>query len=58
MTFANSYQPGQTSYQISGAKVLKNRDPATTRTPAHGEFTFALIDVTTGQEYRPDHERG
>ena len=49
-TFANSYQPGQTSYQISGTKVLKNADPATTRTPADGEFTFALIDVTTGQE--------
>ena len=49
MTFANSYQPGQTSYQISGTKVLKNADPATTRTPADGEFTFALIDVTTGQ---------
>ena len=50
MTFANSYQPGQTSYQISGTKVLENADPATTRTPADGEFTFALIDVTTGQE--------
>lgn len=50
MTFANSYQPGQTSYQISGAKVLENADPATTRTPADGEFTFALIDVATGQE--------
>lgn len=50
MTFANSYQPGQTSYQISGTKVLKNADPATTRTPADGEFTFALIDVATGQE--------
>ena len=50
MTFANSYQPGQTSYQISGTKVLKNADPATTRMPADGEFTFALIDVTTGQE--------
>ena len=50
MTFANSYQPGQTSYQISGTKVLKNAAPATTRTPADGEFTFALIDVTTGQE--------
>lgn len=50
MTFANSYQPGQTSYQIYGTKVLKNADPATTRTPANGEFTFALIDVATGQE--------
>lgn len=50
MAFANSYQPGQTSYQISGTKVLKNADPATTRTPADGEFTFALIDVATGQE--------
>lgn len=50
MTFANSYQPGQTSYQISGTKVLKNADPATTRTPADGEFTFALIDMATGQE--------
>lgn len=50
MTFANSYQPGATSYQISGTKVLKNADPATTRTPADGEFTFALIDVATGQE--------
>ena len=50
MTFANSYQPGQTSYQISGTKVLENADPATTRTPAAGEFTFALIDVATGQE--------
>lgn len=50
MTFANSYQPGQTSYQISGNKVLENADPATTRTPADGEFTFALIDVATGQE--------
>ena len=50
MTFTNSYQPGQTSYQISGTKVLKNADPATTRTPADGEFTFALIDVATGQE--------
>ncbi len=50
MTFANSYQPGQTSYQISGTKVLENADPATTRTPADGEFTFALIDVATGQE--------
>lgn len=50
MTFANSYQPGQTSYQISGTKVLENTDPATTRTPADGEFTFALIDVATGQE--------
>ena len=50
MTFANSYQPGQTSYQISGTKVLENVDPATTRTPADGEFTFALIDVATGQE--------
>ena len=50
MTFANSYQPGQTSYQISGTKVLENADPATTRTHADGEFTFALIDVATGQE--------
>lgn len=50
MTFANSYQPGQTSYQISGTKVLENADPATTRTPADGEFTFVLIDVATGQE--------
>lgn len=50
MTFANSYQPGQISYQISGTKVLENADPATTRTPADGEFTFALIDVATGQE--------
>lgn len=50
MTFANSYQPGQTSYQISGTKVLENADPATTRTPADGEFTFALIEVATGQE--------
>ena len=50
MTFANSYQPGQTSYQISGTKVLENADPATTRTPADGEFTFAPIDVATGQE--------
>lgn len=50
MTFANSYQPGQTSYQISGTKALENADPATTRTPADGEFTFALIDVATGQE--------
>ncbi|WP_373093895.1 Spy0128 family protein [Collinsella aerofaciens] len=50
MTFANSYQPGQTSYQISGTKVLENADPATTRTPADGEFTFALTDVATGQE--------
>lgn len=50
MTFANSYQPDQTSYQISGTKVLENADPATTRTPADGEFTFALIDVATGQE--------
>ena len=50
MTFANSYQPGQTSCQISGTKVLENADPATTRTPADGEFTFALIDVATGQE--------
>lgn len=50
MTFANSYQPGQTSYQISGTKVLENADPATTRTPADGEFTFALIDVASGQE--------
>lgn len=50
MTFANSYQPGQTSYQISGTKVLENADPSTMRTPADGEFTFALIDVATGQE--------
>lgn len=50
MTFENSYQPGQTSYQISGTKVLENTDPATTRTPADGEFTFALIDAATGQE--------
>ncbi len=50
MTFVNRYQPGQTSYQISGTKVLENADPATTRTPADGEFTFALIDVATGQE--------
>ena len=50
MAFANSYQPRQTSYQISGTKVLKNADPATTRMPADGEFTFALIDVATGQE--------
>lgn len=50
MTFTNSYQPRQTSYQISGTKVLKNADPATTRTPADGEFTFALIDAATGQK--------
>ena len=50
MTFTNSYQPGQTSYQISGTKVLENADPATTRTPADGVFRFALIDVATGQE--------
>ncbi len=50
MTFANSYQPRAISYQISGTKVLENADPATTRTPADGEFTFALIDVATGQE--------
>lgn len=50
MTFANSYQPGATSYQISGTKVLENTDSATMRTPADGEFTFALIDVATGQE--------
>lgn len=50
MTFANSYQPGATSYQISGTKVLENTDSDTMRTPADGEFTFALIDVATGQE--------
>lgn len=50
MTFTNSYQPGQTTYQISGTKVLENADPSNTRTPADGEFTFALIDVATGQE--------
>ena len=50
MTFANSYQPGATSYQISGIKVLENTDSATMRTPADGEFTFALIDAVTGQE--------
>lgn len=50
MTFANSYQPGATSYQISGTKVLENTDSVTMRTPADGEFTFALIDVATGQE--------
>lgn len=50
MTFANSYQPGATSYQISGIKVLENTDLATMRTPADGEFTFALIDAATGQE--------
>lgn len=50
MTFANSYQPGATSYQISGTKVLESTDPAARRTPADGEFTFALIDVATGQE--------
>ena len=50
MTFANSYQPGATSYQISGIKVLENADSATMRTPADGEFTFALIDAATGQE--------
>lgn len=50
MTFANSYQPGATSYQISGIKVLENTDSATMRTPADGEFTFAVIDAATGQE--------
>lgn len=50
MTFANSYQLGATSYQISGIKVLENTDSATMRTPADGEFTFALIDAATGQE--------
>ena len=50
MTFANSYRPGATSYQISGTKVLESADPATTRTPVDGEFTFALIDVATGRE--------
>lgn len=50
MTFANSYQPGATSYQISGTKVLESTDPAARRTPADGEFTFALIDVATGRE--------
>ena len=50
MTFANSYQPGATSYQISGTKVLENTDSAARRTPADGEFTFALIDVATGRE--------
>lgn len=50
MTFANSYQPGATSCQISGIKVLENTDSATMRTPADGEFTFALIDAATGQE--------
>lgn len=50
MTFANSYQPGANSYQISGIKVLENTDSATMRTPADGEFTFALIDAATGQE--------
>lgn len=50
MTFANSYQPGATSYQISGIKVLESTDSATMRTPADGEFTFALIDAATGQE--------
>lgn len=50
MTFTNSYQPGATSYQISGTKVLENTDSATMRTPADGEFTFALIDAATGQE--------
>ncbi len=50
MTFANSYQPGATSYQISGIKVLENTDLATMRTPADGEFTFALIDSATGRE--------
>lgn len=50
MTFANSYQPGATSYQISGIKVLENTDSATMRTPTDGEFTFALIDAATGQE--------
>ena len=50
MAFTNSYQPGAISYQISGNKVLENADPATMRTPADGEFTFALIDAATGQE--------
>ena len=50
MAFTNSYQPGAISYQISGNKVLENADLATMRTPADGEFTFALIDVATGQE--------
>lgn len=50
MTFANSYRPGATSYQISGTKVLESTDPATTRTPVDGEFMFALIDVATGRE--------
>ena len=50
MTFANSYQPDATSYQISGIKVLENTDSATMRMPANGEFTFALIDAATGQE--------
>lgn len=50
MAFTNSYQPGAISYQISGNKVLENADPATMRTPADDEFTFALIDVATGQE--------
>lgn len=50
MTFANSYRPGATSYQISGTKVLESADPATTRTPVDGEFTFALIDAATGRE--------
>ena len=50
MTFTNSYQPGATSYQISGTKVLNSADPATTRTPDDGEFTFALIDAATGQK--------
>ena len=50
MTFANSYQPDATSYQISGIKVLENTDSATMRMPADGEFTFALIDAATGQE--------
>ena len=50
MAFTNSYQPGAISYQISGNKVLENADPATMRTPADGEFTFALIDVATAQE--------
>ena len=50
MAFTNSYQPGAISYQISGIKVLENTDSATMRTPADGEFTFALIDAATGQE--------
>lgn len=46
VTFTNTYNPKDVTYTIGGVKTILNTDPATSRTPEDGEFTFQLSAVS------------